>query len=289
MGKRCRREVEEAHEREEVLQGRVITLERLLSTARRTVLDREDRLRQAEASLSAFSDRHVPISSNAAGCANLGEGTTGFPVAAEKEDRERPKVSPIKKRKASDEEKTLRAPPIENELQEFFGVQEWWIHVVAAQKKCEESRGPQHGIDTKVGAKNVGGGGEGKKVRRLRKLLQEQALEVVALRQTVLRLEMVARANARKEEKRAAESEKRAAQAEVLLKTEVSSGKAREAELEARTVALRKGSDIHNALLAAREELSATKLAVIRAHGNVELRARLLVRYSDDNIAFTHL
>lgn len=279
MSRRCRREVEEAHEREEALEERVITLERLLSTARRTVLDREDRLRQAEASLSAFSDRHVPTSSNAPDCANLAEGTTGFPVAAQKEDRERPEVSPVKKSEAFDEEQTSRAPPIENELQEFFGVQEWWLHVVAAQKKCEESRGPQHGIDAKVSVNN--GGGEGKKVRRLRKLLQEQALEVVALRQTVLRLDMVARANARKEEKRVAESEKRATQAEVLLNTEVSSGKAREAELEARTVALREGSDIHNALLEAREELSATKLAVIRAQGNVELSARLLVRYID--------
>lgn len=283
MTRQCRREVEEAHEREEVLEERVITLERLLSTARRTVLDREDRLRQAEASLSAFSDRHPPNRSNAPDCAdrdNLGNGITGLPVAAQKEDREKPEVSPVKKSGVSDEKPTPRAPPLENELQEFFGVQEWWLHVVAAQKKCEESRAAQHGIDGKVGARDGGGGGDGKKVRRLRKLLQEQALEVVALRQTVLRLEMIARANARKEEKRAAESEKRAVQAEVLLKTEVSSGKAREAELEARTVALRGGGDIHNALLEAREELSANKLAVIRAKGDAELRARLLVRCS---------
>ena len=275
---RYQREVEESQEREAKLRERIETVERLLVSARHTVLDREKRLREAGTALRASSGSPTPAESNAPDDRGRlrGEkpGAAAAVVASREGVRDEHLGGPAKVSEAAEERRLTRARINEEEIQEYLGAQEWWLQVVAARKKCEEGREGQDGKDAaKVDSVNGGG----KEVQRLRRLLQEQALEVVALRQTVLRMKITARAKAREEEKRAGELETRVATVECLLRTEKAAGEARLAELEAHAMALRERGDVHSALSEAREELAAAKLAVIRAKGESELRARLLV------------
>lgn len=253
---RHRIEAEESRHREGGLKERVETLERLLETARRTVLDREERLRQAEAG------RATPAERISVGGGNARDG-------CEREDASR-----VAARGVADGQPLPAGVRSEIEMQDFFGAQEWWLHLAVAEKRRD--RQSPAGADA-AARSGTGGVDTGKEVRRLQRLLEGQGLEVVALRQTVLKVEMAARAKAREAEERATEDKRQSATLARSLETQALVEKTRVAELEGHVAALRAEGDIQEALGAAREDISAAKLALMRAEGDAKLHAQLLV------------
>lgn len=310
------RSSEEYREREARLAERVDTLERLQETARRTVLDREERLRKAEAAAGAA------VSSSSANATRAGAADAGIfsSVAADQRGTGRATASAGAAAVTGDdgdddgnEDATARrgVGPVsgsgdrartDRDDEEHFAAQEWWLHLAAAEKRREEreqreshetsktkgvSRGGEGGEATAVGG--GGGGGSGKEVRRLHRLLEEQGLEVVALRQRVLKTEIVAREKGKELDQELSRAVKQVERKGAIgtTKAAVSAGvegssmrtqSASLAEMEGRVAALHAQGDVREALVAARETVSAMKLALLRSEGEVELHAQLLVR-----------
>lgn len=269
-----RREVEELREREVGLGERVETLERLQTAARRTVLDREERIRQMEA------DRGTPIG-RASGDASENE-LVGDALGVSARRGGAGKLGGIKGTGAEGQ-LPESGRTTEKYLEDYFGAQEWWLHLAIAEQRREGGQKSREGVDVasrKGGVGGVSGSGEvEKEVRRLRKLVERQGLQVVVLRQSVLKAEIVSRTRAREEEQLATENKARLATAECSLKTQKLTESTRLAELEQQVAVLRAQGDDREALVAAREEISAAKVALIRAQGDADLHSQLLVRW----------
>ncbi|CAN0294336.1 unnamed protein product, partial [Ectocarpus sp. 12 AP-2014] len=112
-------------------------------------------------------------------------------------------------------------------------------------------------------------------------------LEVVALRQRVLKAEILARTrdSGRRDEERWAKEEAKERGGLKCVGVEGSSTNIQElvesadlAEMEGRVADLHARGDTREALIVAREVVSALKLALLRTEGEVELNAQLLVR-----------
>eukprot|EP00903_Cladosiphon_okamuranus_P006177 g6074.t1 len=327
---------EEHRQREASLQQKVKTLERLQETARRTVLDREERLRGAEEAAKEFSTKPEAAAPTV--------GATAVAVAAQgagsfDADATRRGLGPASSGNAGGGGGggVGRGPAlVEEDAEEHFGAQEWWLHLAAAEKRREEkdrrasSResddGNKAGVSsaTRVGSREsaaVGGGsdGPGKESRRLHALLEEQGLEVVALRQRVLKAEIVARARDKDLDRArlAIDKLKRQRQAGERLGGDCGSGPvlrgsgaagwggegitstaaerrgvksrfvdtASLGEMEGRMTALHAEGHAHEALAAAREAVSALKLALVRSEGEIELQAQLLEDEKERSVA----
>lgn len=271
------RELEDSQEREARLGERVETLERLQETARRTVLDREERLRQLEDGGNAPNNTQTSANES-----NV-ESRTGPAACSPRSGEGEPKALQGESKAlqdASTGDRQLGGTTRGNEksLEDFIGAQEWWLHLAAAVKRRGGHLKSREGED--AASRNGGGRGgvEGKnETRGLRKLLGEQGLEIVALRQRVLKADVDARAKAREGEQRATEDKMQRATAESSLKTQKLTENVRVAELEKHVAALSVQGAVGAALAAARKEVSALKLAVIRAEGDAKLHAQLLV------------
>lgn len=275
------RELEDSQKRETRLEERVETLERLQETARRTVLDREERLRELEEGVSTPSTQ-TPANENP-------HETGTEPGGGSRESETEPAACSINSRTGERESKICRddsaegrlvvtARSNEKGLEDFIGAQEWWLHLAAAVKRRGGHLKSWEGEDATSHNGGGHGGVEGKsEIRGLRRLLGEQGLEVVALRQRLLKADVDARAKAREGEQRAMENNRRRVKAECSLKTQKLANNARVAELEKQMAALSVQGTVGAALAAAREEISALKLAVIRAEGDARLHAQLLV------------
>lgn len=270
--KNFRREADESHEREKRLSERVETLERLQETARRTVLDREERLRQAEANCVLPARR--ASSEEQSGCVRGYEP----PASAREADSGEPGVVRGAINGAADRRLPANSRTAEKDLEEFCVAQEWWLHLAEVEKRREGDRttSPEGIVATLRGSGGEGEAGK-KEMRRLRRLVKEQGLEVVALRQRVLSAEMTARAKAREEEQRVTEDKKRMTTIECSLRALKFAENTRVAELEEEVAVFRLRGNMHEALGAAREELSAVKLALVRSKGEADLHAQLLV------------
>lgn len=275
------RELENSQEREARLGERVETLERLQETARRTVLDREERLRQLENRHStpnnmqppANDSSHEPGTGPAACSSRAGEGES----------------KALKDDSAGGRQLGGTTGGTEKRLEAFIGAQEWWLHLAAAVKRRGGHLKSREGEDATSRNGDGRGNVEGKNdTRGLRRLLGEQGLEIVALRQRVLKANVDARAKAREEEQRDTENKRRLAAAESSLKTQKLAENARVAELEKQVAALSVDGAVGAALAAAREEVSALKLAVIRAEGDAKLHVQLLVSLTLRGLMFTH-
>ena len=264
------RELEDSQEREARLGERVETLERLQETARRTVLDREERLRQMEDVHNTPSNMQPPANDSSH---ESGTGPAACSSRAGEGESKYLQDTSAGKRQLYD---TTRGT--EKRLEDFIGAQEWWLHLAAAVKRRGGHLKSREGEDASLRTGGGRGGTEGKnETRRLRRLLGEQGLEIVALRQRVLKADMDARAKVREGEQRDAEEKRRRAAAESSLKTQKLAENARVAELEKQVAALSVQGTLGAALTAAREEVSALKLAVIRAEGDAKLHTQLLV------------
>ena len=275
------RELEYSQEREARLGERVETLERLQDTARRTVLDREERLRKLE-------DGHS-TPSNMQTLANDSNHESGTKPAA-RSSREGERESKVLKDASAGERQlggTTRGT--EKRLEDFIGAQEWWLHLAAAVKRRGGHLKAREGEDSASRNGDGRGGVDGKnETRDLRRLLGEQGLEIVALRQRVLKADVDARAKAREEEQRDTEDKRRRVTAESSLKAQKLTENTRVAELEKQVAALSVGAAVGAALATAREEISALKLAVIRAEGDSKLHAQLLVSSTLRSSMLTH-
>lgn len=314
--------LERTREREARLAERVETLERLQETARRTVLDREERLRKAEAAAAAAAavvteavttdhgDGMVSSSANtmrpvandtgifssvAADLCATGRATTAAASTAVVADDNDDDGEGTTARRGVGSASTGGDRVLTERDEEHFSAQEWWLHLAVAEKKREEREHESQEASKTASSGGGGeavvsgsGGGNGKEVRRLHRLLEEQGLEVVALRQRVLKAEIIAR-----EKGKVIDSEHRAmkdlkkngtigAEAAASAGLEGSSmrthSSASLAEMEGRIAALHAQGDVREALLVAREAVSAMKLACLRSKGEVELHAQLLVR-----------
>lgn len=170
----------------------------------------------------------------------------------------------------------------ENDLEELVGAQDWWRHLAAGHIRQEGARLPVPARPAEKGTSSSrdGGGGESREedTQRLRSLLEEQGLEIVALRQKVLKAEIVWRARTKQEEQREKEDKTRMTAAESSLKRRKSTENTRLNEPEGLVSTLRERGDLHEALVEARDEASAAKLSLLRAEGEVELQTQLLVR-----------
>ncbi|CAM9271828.1 unnamed protein product, partial [Scytosiphon promiscuus] len=140
---------EEHREREARLAERVETLERLQEAARRTVLDREERLRAAEAAVSKRADDTAssPPSSSSFGDAArassaavvgseaaAGVSTVAADVLAGADALERPAVAAT----AGCVGGRGRPARLEGGAEEDFAAQEWWMGLAAAERRREE-------------------------------------------------------------------------------------------------------------------------------------------------------
>ncbi|CAM9900488.1 unnamed protein product, partial [Ectocarpus sp. 13 AM-2016] len=126
------------------------------------------------------------------------------------------------------------------------------------------------------GVAEGGDGAGGKEARRLHRLLEEQGLEVVALRQRVLKAEILARTrdSGRRDEERWAKEEAKERGGLKGVGVEGSSTKTQKlvesadlAEMEGRVADLHARGDTREALMVAREAVSALKLALLRTEG----------------------
>lgn len=278
---RYRREAEENREREARLGERVETLERLQEAARHTVLDREERLRQANAALLSASrarERGEPI-----GVGPIKSSIGKEAVAEEPTRCSQGAVNGALKHHHPPPANGGQTASPEKDLEEYFGAQEWWLHFAGAEKRREEDQTYQRRDDVKtavVASQSDSRGGEedDNEAWRLRKLLDRKRLEVVALRQRVLKLEIAARGQAREEKERFAEDKRRMAAAECKLRTQMLAENSRVVTLERLIVVLRTQGGVHDALVSTRNELSVAKVALIQAEGNSKLHELLLVR-----------
>lgn len=266
------RETEEAHEREAALRAKLETLERLQETARRTVLDREEQLRQANVRLGAHAERGDEVD-NSNNDDKRGSGS----VAAFADEVVR---STNKPRGAEDKNDTpagcSHSTPTSKELQEFLGAQEWWVHLAVAAEKRDDY-GARSMIRDLTGTLQRAGAERKDTIERLRTLLHDQGLEVVALRQRLLQAEMRLTANVREGEERATLARRRILLLEHAVHTSEMAGSTRVTDLEAQVTMLRARGDMHEALAAAREEITTGKLAVMRAEGDANLQSQLFV------------
>lgn len=249
-------ETEEAREREVALRAKVETLERLQEAARRTVLDREEQLRQVNARLCAHTERSDGVNS-----------ITNKP-------------------RGSDDKKNVpigwsHSTPTSKESQGFLSVQEWWVHLAATAQKRDDY-GARSATRDLVGTSEPSSTERKDTIERLRRLLHDQALEVVGLRQRLLQVEMRLAANAREGEERATLTRRRIASLEYAVRTSKMAETKRMADLEAQVTMLRAQGDKHEALVAAREEITAGKLAIMRAEGDANLHSQLLVSSSSE-------
>lgn len=277
------RELEDSQEREARLGERVETLERLQETARRTVLDREERLRQLENRHSTLSNMQPPTNDSSH---ESGTGPAACPSRAGEGEGE---SKSLKDDSAGGRQLGGTTGGTEKRLEAFIGAQEWWLHLAAAVKRRGGHLKSREVEDATSRNGDGRGNVEGKNdTRGLRRLLGEQGLEIVALRQRVLKANVDARAKAREEEQRDTENKRRLAAADSSLKTQKLSENARVAELEKQVAALSVDGAVGAALAAAREEVSALKLAVIRAEGDAKLHAQLLVSSTLRSLMFTH-
>lgn len=275
------RELEYSQKREARLGERVETLERLQETARRTVLDREERLRQLEDGRSTPSNMQTP--------ANDSNHETGTGPAAWSSRAAEGEPNFLKDARAGERQLGGTTRSTEKRLEDFIVAQEWWLHLAAAVKRRGGHLKPREGEDSASRNGNGRGGVEGKnETRDLRRLLGEQGLEIVALRQRVLKADLDARAKAREEGQRDTEDKRRRMAAESSLKAQKLAENTRVAELEKQVAALSVGGAVGATLATAREEISALKLAVIRAEGDSKLHAQLLVSSTLRSSMFTH-
>lgn len=278
----------EHREREARLGDRVRALERLQETARRTVLDREERLRKAEAAVAEAS-----VTAPAAGTSpstppvNAEQGVTGCEAVPAGVPPPPAGAGGVDLRSGAEPATSGgRGPSVEEREAADIAANEWWLHLVEAEKRREEREAAHRASAAARGGGGVaegGDGGGGKEARRLHRLLEEQGLEVVALRQRVLKAEIVARTrgSGHRDEERWAKEEAKERGAGVegsSTKTQKLVDSADLAEMEGRVADLHARGDIREALMVARETVSALKLALIRTVGEVELNAQLLVR-----------
>lgn len=278
------REARKAQERESRLAERVEILERLQETARRTVLGREERLRQAEARLASTTTERATLGIHHEGDDRgheRGEMATAAPTKSGSAGAgERRADGP-----GRSEGRPLAATVVrsaEKDVEAFFGAQEWWLHLAAVEKRGRRRDGTGDEVHGGEGVASRGNEGKTKETRRLRRLLEEQGLEVVTLRQRVLKAEMALRAKAGEAEERRAADRRRVLASESSLRVHKSAESAHVAELEERVATLRSSGDMHQALARAREEMAGVKLSLMRAEGDAGLHAQLLVRFGCD-------
>lgn len=270
------REAAEARDREIDLRERVSTLERLQEAARRTVLDREESLRQTEvchgctAAVARRCNRDGSVDANGPGEeATLADGTHL--------NHQSPRTTASGRIRA--DKRTPGGVATETDLAEFLGAQKWWLHLAEVESRTKDKDDrtyPAEGDTMSAVAEGVEKEGD-KRFNLLRKQLHDQGLEVVTLRQRVLKAEIGSRAKAREEKEHATDVTRRVVTMEHALRTQKQAESTRVAELEGQVKALRARGDMHEALANARNELVAVKLAVVRAKGDVDLHAHLLV------------
>lgn len=270
-----RREAEGARQREEVLSARIATLERIEEAARRTVLAREERLRQAEPTLGTLNKEADLRRTDDGGDARE-EGVQ----ALFSDVIVRPSGSRMPEGNNGEAAEPSHACSTAKDLQGFFGAQEWWLHLARATSDNMKDGVARPGThDSMATGKENAGVDRNGTIERLRQLLHDQALEIVTLRQRALKAEMGLRVKAGEEEERAMDAGRRVASLEHALRTRERADSTLVAELEAQVTVLRVRGELHQALATAREEATAGKLAVIRAEGDANLHAQLLVSY----------
>lgn len=263
------REAQEARAREAALLAKVETLERLLEVARRTVLDREARLQDAHAKLNTWSHRRE---NNACTTASAEESETvpsgGEPVIVGARTLGGLQIPVDRRRDASAQE----------EMREFYGAQEWWLHLASIESGLSRENHSRITGEcvrdvTFVERRREEARGE---VSRLRSALYDQGLEVVTLRQRLLKVEMELRARAREKDESKVKAFQQAVEMDKAGRVHELTENAHIAELEGQVEVLRVQDSVSEALASARGELTAIKLDVIRAKGEAELSAQLL-------------
>lgn len=281
------REQGEAREREATLAAKLRTLEHLQETARRTILEREEQLRQANAKLSAHSKLYKGTDSgrshadgaggsscvvDASTCTDKTVGSANIPLVSEDSNTEPATAA-----------RSHLTSPTPKDLQEFLGAQEWWMSLaVAAEKRDDYASAARPETRDSVGSTSAlePTGAERKcTIERLRQLLRDQGLEVVTLRQKMLQVEIASREKMAEQTEREAAAERRIVTLNHALRTSKMEGSTRMSELEIQVAKLRAREDIHEELAAARDEVTAGKLEVVRAEGNANLHSQLLVSF----------
>lgn len=277
----------EAHEREAALTAKVSTLEHLQETARSTILEREELLREANAKLSTHGKLYKDTGSNKNNADGAG-GSSCVVDASTSTDRivggaNIPLVSKDSNPEPAPAVRSHVTSSTPNDLREFLGAQEWWMslavavekqddHASAAKPKTRDSVASTSALEL-IGAERKG------TVERLRQLLRDQGLEVITLRQRMLQAEIAFREKMTEQTEREAAAQRRIMALDHALRTSKMEGSTRVGELEIEVAKLRARGDMHEALAAAHDEVTACKLDVVRAKGNANLHSQLFVSF----------
>lgn len=247
------------------LVAKVATLERLEDIARYTVLDREERLGQALARLEAINgdcgmvDVGNPVDTSR---------TVSMPRAVETEG-----VAEQVMKGGDGFHDPPGTPAGGQVMEDSNGAQEWWLGVY----KMEVQRAKKEGVWMTQAPNDDAERRREEELARLRDRLHDQGVEIVTLRQKMLKVEMDAREKARELGERAVTATRKVAEMEKMARAQGRAERIRLAELETAVEALRGRGDVHEALATAREEVAAVKSAAMRAKEETDFYAGLVV------------